>query len=450
MSGIAGVAQAGQTELVNKMLDKMSHRGRDWRETRESQGTTYGMTGSKIQDADRAELISHDLVCDRVGAGHYVQAQVHPGYFVLTRDTLGVRPLYYGWTTDGMFCFASEMKGLLAATRDIHEMPNGHSFDGRESGKHTEIVVQIPHEAASEAFAVGLRSRLEKAVQNCIGDGNVGAWLSGGLDSSALAALARPHTNRFHTFAAGLPGAPDLEFARLAAEFIQSDHHECIVQPDEIFAILPEAIYALESFDALLVRSSVMNYIAAKAASDFVPAVFSGEGGDELFAGYEYLKSLNPADLASELVDITNRLHNTALQRVDRCSSAFGAIAYVAFLDPDVVEYALKIPTSLKLRSGVEKWILREALKDALPDAILMRPKAKFWEGAGVDDLLAQHAGQKISHADFERERRLPNGLCLTTKEELFYYRIFREQFGDFDDLSWMGRTKGAPVAGYS
>ncbi|HLO29863.1 MAG TPA: asparagine synthase-related protein [Anaerolineales bacterium] len=447
MSGIAGVARAGQTGLVNQMLDKMLHRGRDWRETLESQGTTFGVIGSKAQNSDRAELRSRNLVRDRVSQAHFAQAQVCPGTFILTRDALGVRPLYYGWTSEGTFCFASEMKGLLVATRDIHEMPHGQSFDGKQANKHTEIIVQLPGEGAPESFAVELRSRLEKAVQKRVGDGNVGVWLSGGLDSSTMAALARPNVDRLHTFAAGMPGAPDLQFAQIVAEFIDSDHHECIVQQDEIFSTLPDTIYALGSFDALLVRSSVMNYLVAKAASQFVPAVFSGEGGDELFAGYEYLKTLDPADLSSELVDITNRLHNTALQRVDRCSSAFGIVAHVGFLDPDVVEYALKIPASLKLRNGVEKWVLREAMKGSLPDAVLQRPKAKFWEGAGVKDFLAQYAEQRISNVEFKRERELPNGSRLNTKEELYYYRIFREHFGEFDDLSWMGRTKGSPVA---
>jgi asparagine synthase (glutamine-hydrolysing) len=447
MSGIAGVARAGQTELVDQMLDKMSHRGRDWREVRESQGTTFGVTGSRVQRADRAELKSNGLVLDRAGQGHFAQAQVRPGGFVLKRGALGVRPLYYGRTGEGVFCFASEVKGLLVAVHDIHELPNGHSFDGEQMNRYIEIAVQTPEAGTPKSFAAGLRARLERAVQRRIADGEVGAWLSGGLDSSVMAALARPHVNRLHTFAAGLPGAPDLEFARAVAEFIHADHHECVVGPQEIFATLPDAIYALESFDALLVRSTVMNYLVAQAASEFVPAVFSGEGGDELFAGYAYLKTLDPADLPAELVDITNRLHNTALQRVDRCSSAFGTVAHVGFLDPDVVEYALRIPADLKLRNGVEKWILREAMQGCLPDPVLNRPKAKFWEGAGVEDFLAQHADQKIGDADFERERNLPNGLCLNTKEELFYYRIFREHFGEFDDLSWMGRTKGSPVA---
>ncbi len=397
MSGIAGIAHPSQTELVNRMLDQIAHRGHAWRDVRESEGTTLGALGLKIQESERVDLELNGIARDRASQGHFAQAQVQAGSFTLRRDTLGVRPLYYGWTPDGAFCFASEVKGLLPATRDIHEMLPGHTFDGRQLIKDAEIAVQSPMEGTPESIAAGLRERLEKSIQARIGNGDVGSWLSGGIDSSVMAALARPHVNKLHTFAAGLPGAPDLEFARLAADFIQSDHHERIIQTDEIFSALPDVIRALESFDALLVRSTVMNYLVAKTASDYVSAVFSGEGGDELFAGYDYLKTLNPTDLPSELVDITNRLHNTALQRVDRSSSAFGTVAHVGFLDPGVVEYALKIPAGLKLRNGVEKWILREAVKDLLPESVVQRPKAKFWQGAGVEDFLARYADQKIS-----------------------------------------------------
>ncbi len=294
-------------------------------------------------------------------------------------------------------------------------------------------------------MATELRELLEASVEKRVGDAQVGSWLSGGLDSSAMAALARPHMDTLHTFAAGVSGAPDIEHAREVAAFIGSDHHEVIVTLDDMLAALPKVIYHLESFDALLVRSSITNYLVAKLASEYVDEVFTGEGGDELFAGYEYIKSLDPVLLPDELIDIANRLHNTALQRVDRSASAHGTVAHVGILDPDVVDYALRIPVDFKLKDGVEKWIFRRAMDGALPERVLNRKKAKFWEGAGVSELLAGYADEHITDEEFARERTLPNSWTVNTKEELMYYRIFREHFGELEDLSWMGRTKGAP-----
>jgi asparagine synthase (glutamine-hydrolysing) len=122
-------------------------------------------------------------------------------------------------------------------------------------------------------------------------------------------------------------------------------------------------------------------------------------------------------------------------------------VAHVPFLSPDVVDYAFRIPVEYKLRDGVEKWILRQAASGLLPQEVVDRTKAKFWEGAGVGDLLAAHAEEQVSDPDFEAGRVLANGWRLRTKEELMYYRIFRQHFGDLENLDWMGRTKGAPEA---
>jgi asparagine synthase (glutamine-hydrolysing) len=443
MSGIAGIAQPGKQNDVKRMLDKIAHRGAETKIV-ETDRFTLGVTQAHAQPAAIEQLQQMHVAGDQAGEGHFALAGGDD--LVLKRDPLGVAPLYFGQTKDGVLCFASEVKGLLAQTRDIHELPPGHTFDGQQLEAYFQLENQPALEEPPESIARELRRRLEKAVEKNAGRGNVGAWLSGGLDSSSLAALARPHCQPFHTFTAGLAGAPDIEHAQYVAQFIHSVHHVMYVELDGLLAVLPEVIYYLESFDAWLVRSSIMNYLVAKVASDYVPAVFSGEGGDELFAGYEYLKTLDPAKLPEELIDITSRLHNTALQRVDRSASAHGTVAYTALLNPEVVDYALRIPVEYKLRAGVEKWILRQALAGALPTSVLERTKAKFWEGAGVEDLLARHAEEKVSDFDFELERRLPNGWILNSKEELLYYRIFREHFGTLGNLSWMGRTKGASV----
>lgn len=442
MSGIAGIAQAGKKADVKRMLDKLSHRGHS-QEIIDTTSMTIGVTYSEYQSSVSAYFQETQVARDGAGAGHFTFAKDNE--MLLHRDALGVTPLYYGQTKEGWLCFASEVKSLLEATRDVHELPPGHTFDGQQPRRYFHLEKLPPLEDTPEKVALELRHRLETSVQKRAGTGNVGAWLSGGLDSSALAALACSYAQPFHTFTAGMPGASDVLHAQIVADYIHSEHHVKTVQLQDLLGALPQVIYALESFDAWLVRSSIMNYLVAQLASQYVPAVFSGEGGDELFAGYEYLKSLDPALLSDELIDITTRLHNTALQRVDRCASAHGTVAHVALLDLDVVDYTLRIPAAYKLRGGVEKWIFRQAVADILPPSIVNRPKAKFWQGAGVEDLLAQYAEQKISDSDFNRERTLHNGWKLNNKEELMYYRIFCEHFGLFDDLSWMGRTKGTP-----
>jgi asparagine synthase (glutamine-hydrolysing) len=444
VTAIAGFFAPGKINLVKRMLKTINYRGPIGQDVIQTKKATLGVAWTAPQAIAANILRQSHIARDDAGDGHFAMAR--GSNLVLQRDPLGVAPLYYGWTKERSLCFASEVKGLLEVTRDVHELLPGHTFNGQRQEAYFQLSKLPVLEDLPDNIAKELRRRLEAAVEKRTSLDSAGAWLSGGLDSSVLAALARRHFQLFHTFTAGLPGAPDVEYAQLVAKFIHSEHHVITVQVEDLLAILPEVIYHLESFDAWLVRSSIINYVVAKIAADYAPIVFSGEGGDELFAGYEYLKSLDPTRLPDELIDITVRLHNTALQRVDRCASAHGTVAHVVFLDPEIVDYALRIPVEYKLRGGVEKWILRQAMAGALPDSVLNRSKAKFWQGAGVEDVLAQHAEEKISDVDFAQERYLPNGWKLNTKEELLYFRVFREHFGVFDNLSWMGRTKGVPV----
>jgi asparagine synthase (glutamine-hydrolysing) len=444
------------------MLERITHRGDAGTKIVESDGATLGAVWPEVQaapasvvlqgcaawDGDRP-LLPESATLAQEREPFALAAATSDGVF-LARDSLGVRPLYIGWTDDGALCFASEVKALLEITRAVREFPPGSWYDERvgfRSFSKDEPPSTLDHDA--DEIASNLRLRLEQAVCRRIDGDVMGSWLSGGLDSSAMVALARPHVRELHTFSAGLPGAPDLACAQQVADFLDTTHHQIVVTLDELLAVLPQVIYHLESFDALLVRSAVTNYLVGKRAAEYVGSVFSGEGADELFGGYAYLRELAPDQLQDELVDITGRLSNTALQRVDRSASAHGLVAHVAFLDPDVSEYAQRIPADLKLhREGgvIEKWILRQALTDALPEEIVWRRKAKFWQGAGVGDVLAQHADEHIADGEFLRHRTLPNGWTLNTKEELMYYRVFEEHFGVLGDLEWMGRTKGAPI----
>ena len=447
MSGIAGIAARGRHGLVEQMLQKQSHRGPAGRALLERHGVTLGVNWTRSQARAAAHLEQRGTAADESSNSRFARATVRDGRLTLERDRLGVAPLYFGTTDDGHLCFASEVKALLGVTAWVREFPPGHRcVDGRCDPRQA-LVPLTPLAEPPHTLARRLRGRLQLSVRRRVSGDAIGSWLSGGLDSSTLAALARPLVNHLHTIAVGLPGAPDLEYARAVADHLGTDHHEIAVTRDDLLRVLDEVIYYLESFDALLVRSSMVNYLASRGAAEYVETVLSGEAGDELFAGYDYLRGVSPRDLPGELIDITGRLHNTALQRVDRSAAAHGLVALVPFADPDVVDLALRIPVEYKLKDGVEKWILRRAMDGALPESVLGRKKAKFWQGAGVEDLLASHAEETISDHDLRQERRLENGWSLSSKEELLYFRVFRQHFSDLGDLSWMGRTKGPPVA---
>jgi len=442
MAGIAGILQQGRKDLVVGMLETISHRGGYGKAVFEHENATIGMVWAEHEEDSVLSDQRKNIYRDGPGFGQKIEITHSEGDWQISRDALGVAPLYYSYTKNGQLCFASEVKALLLISSSVFECPPGSVMTDSMKTPFFRIEKKPPFVNDPGKLAAELRNHLTLAVSRRITSDTIGSWLSGGLDSSAIAALARPMAKEFHTFSGGLRNAPDLAFAKEMANHIGSNHHEVIVNPKEMLQVLPQVIHHLESFDALLVRSSIINYLVADLASGFVGEVFSGEGGDEFFAGYQYLKAIPGKDLDDELIEITAKLHNTAFQRVDRCSSAHGLTAHVVFADPQLVDFALRVPYGLKLKDGIEKWVLRKSMEGLLPENIQWRPKAKFWEGAGVEELLSDFASKKITDADFKAERNLNNGLTLRTKEELYYYRIFKGHFGEFDNLEWMGRTK--------
>jgi asparagine synthase (glutamine-hydrolysing) len=448
MAGIAGVDQLGKEYTVKKMLSKISHRGNGGWHVQEVENATFGLVYTGLQKDSLFRLKRKNEALDGNNPGHQALVKAKEGGLVLKRDPLGVAPLYYGEDDEGSLYFASEVKALVDFCSDIQIVPPGCKYDGEQLTSYFKLKEKLPLDDAPDIIADDLKRLIVNSIERRVEQKNiVGCWLSGGLDSSALAALCRPRVKNLYTFVAGLEGSPDLENAKEVARFIDSEHHELVVSFADLVLALPDVIFHLESFDALLVRSSLVNYLVAKRTSEYVDSVLSGEGGDELFAGYHYLKCLAPEELQDELIDITQRLHNTALQRVDRNASAYGVVAHVCYLDPEIVDYALRIPMEYKLLDNrVEKWILRKALADELPKKVLDRKKVKFWEGAGVGEYMLDYADITITDEDFRRERILRNGWKLNSKEELLYYRIFKEYFGEQEDYSWMGRTKSVPV----
>jgi asparagine synthase (glutamine-hydrolysing) len=454
MAGIAGLTRENAQAEVETMLNRISHRGCGRRKIIIAEGTTMGVCWNNSPFLPFSETDELNFVRDIAGTGHYATATAKNGAFIFSRDELGVAPLYTGFGTDGLTGFASEVKALIPEMTGIEEVTPGYNTGlSPDTLRQSDESIEKPppdtpddevtmlSAPSPDMLAAQLRRLLDDAVSLSIRTEDTGSWLSGGLDSAAITALASQYIGGISTFTAGLEGAPDLEYASQVARLLGTEHHEIIVTVNDLVEILPDVIWHLESFDQLLVRSSLLNFLAAREASGHVSDIFSGEGADELFAGYSYLSAMPGELLHDELVRLTGKLHNTALQRVDRCASAYGMTPRLVFTQPGVKDFALSVPPEYKIFRGEAKWILRKALEGILPPEITWRPKAKFWEGGGVNEQLSEIADNNISDSDFVRERTLPNGWNLTGKEELLYYRIFRELFGDQISLSWMGRT---------
>jgi asparagine synthase (glutamine-hydrolysing) len=355
------------------------------------------------------------------------------GHLFAARDPLGIKPLYWG-KVDGRLAFASEIKALAGIAEEIEEFPAGHCYDSRKGLRRTYSVPQPRDTGASEAETLtDLRTTMEKAVVKRLrSDVPLGCFLSGGLDSSIIAAVARQHLDELHTFAVGLEGSSDLAAARKVARHLDTIHHEYVIEPSEVVEVLPEVLHHLESYDRDLVRSAVPTYFVARLAAQDMKVVLTGEGADELFAGYSYYADYDdPALLQRELRRSLMAMHNVNLQRVDRMTMAHSLEARVPFLDKTMLDLAMRIPAEWKQRPEKgcdgEKWILRKAFEDMLPEEIVWRGKLQFDEGSGFSDYLADYA---------EREHaagRIEESPHARSPEEALYRGLLGRTFDDPD-----------------
>jgi asparagine synthase (glutamine-hydrolysing) len=402
--------------------------------------------GHAFSSASDSETILHvfeerGLATPRVLDGMFAFAISSNNRLILARDRIGIKPLYYAKHSRRdaaeLLFFASELKALTPLTEDIKEFPPGTLYDS-ESGFHTyyQVPNQSPMALDLAVHIRRVRETIEAAVKKrLLSDVPLGAFLSGGLDSSIIAAVAKKYMPELHTFSVGIEGSRDLAAARHVARHIGSTHHEYVYTAAEVIEKLPEIIYHLESFDQDLVRSAIPTWFCARMASDWVKVILTGEGADELFAGYTYHKGITDHEaLHRELRRSVTRLHNINLQRVDRMTMRHAIEARVPFLDTDEIAMAQTVPSEYKLYTGdngrrIEKWILRKAFEDLLPPEVLWRNKEQFDEGSGMVDLLpgvlertAAGIDTKEYTARFATDR-------LRSNEECFYHRLLLEQF---------------------
>ncbi len=368
--------------------------------------------------------------------GMFAFAICDDDHLFLARDPIGIKPLYYGRGFDSngapVTAFASEMKSLADWIDELYEFPPGNYFDSRVGFvPYYQVPSSSPVERTVEEHVAVVRRGLEEAVSShLMSDVPVGAFLSGGLDSSVVAAIARHHVSELHTFSVGLPGSRDIEAARRVADHIGSIHHEYLMNPAEVVEKLPEIVHALESFDQDLVRSAIPTYFCSRLAADYVKVILTGEGADELFAGYEYHKDLtDPSALHRELCRSVSTLHNINLQRVDRLTMVHSLEGRVPFLDTDFIAVALSVPPELKIApmSGgrqIEKWVLRQACEDLLPADIVWRTKEQFDEGSGTIEILDGALEPLLRNGDLKAYRRSLQEPVRSSEEALYHQML--------------------------
>lgn len=365
--------------------------------------------------------------------GMYAFAIVDGDRLILARDPLGIKPLYWA-ENDGLISFASEIKALAPFCSNVREFSPGGVFVSDVGVRiFRDIPFVEPIERPVDEWISAVRSTLEDSVvSHCMSDVGLGAFLSGGLDSSVITALAIRHLGSLHTFSVGVEGSSDLAAARIVADYLGTTHHEYLITAEEVMACLPEIIHSLESFDQDLVRSAVPCYFTSRLAAKHTKVILTGEGADELFAGYTYHRSIaDPNDLHEELRRTITTLHDINLQRADRLTMLHSIEGRVPFLDLKMVDLAQQIPVSLKLRPAsendqllIEKWVLRKAFEDLLPPSIVWRRKEQFDEGSGTADLLPRLLASAMSEEEAAAYRLEFPGVVLRSAEECFYHRI--------------------------
>jgi len=433
----------------------------------------HGIDAPKYLDG-MFSWVLHDKAQDRVLAA---------------RDPIGITTFYIGRSseTPGAVYFASELKCLHPVCDDIQSFPPGHVYDSK-TDKITQYYTPkwlvepstvpqnpIDYKLLRETFERSVRKRLMAEVP-------YGVLLSGGLDSSLVAAIAQRETLRvqelhhaahakgangksngtndgseevgindddhltalpvlaeLNSFSIGLPDAPDSKAAKEVAKFLGTKHHSMTFTIQEGLDALSDVIFHLETYDVTTIRASTpMFLLSRKIKAMGVKMVLSGEGSDEIFGGYLYFHNApDKQAFHEECVRRVKNLHLADCLRANKSTSAWGVEARVPFLDKQFLDVAMNIDPAEKLITDkrIEKYILREAFNTPedpyLPDNILWRQKEQFSDGVGYGwiDALKDTAEKMVTDEQMKNPKKEWGSDVPDTKEAYWYRCMFDEHF---------------------
>jgi asparagine synthase (glutamine-hydrolysing) len=373
--------------------------------------------------------------------------------YIIARDHMGIIPLYMGWDKQNIFYVSSELKSLEGICNRIELFPPGHyldSIDGELTKWYAPKWTSFDRVKDSKTIIKQIHDSLSAAVKRqLMSDVPYGVLLSGGLDSSVTSALAKKFASKriesndqqdawwpqLHSFSVGLDGAPDLKAAKIVADHIGTVHHEINFTVQEGVDAIRDVIYHLETYDVTTVRASTPMYLMARAIKSLgIKMVLSGEGADELFGGYLYFhKAPNAKEFHEETVRKLDKLHQYDCLRANKSLAAWGIEGRVPFLDKEFIDIAMGInPEDKMIKNGrIEKWVLREAFKDYLPESVLWRQKEQFSDGVGYSwiDSLKELVSEEVSDFDLKNASKIFPVNPPQNKEEFYYRIIFKDHF---------------------
>lgn len=483
MTGLAGAFGAEDKGLVKKMLARLEHRGHAQPEVRTFDALVLGARGVKAGRSfaeregvhvacdsylfNRQELA--ERFCRRGGPapsdpelllsmyleigvdafamldGAFVATISDNGRLVLARDRYGLKPLYITRGKE-VGSFSSEMKSQIIPGDRFAPFPPGKVY---LHGRGYKSIRTESSRTRPLKVGGGGRSQLRRLVIDataaCLGrEGGFNILLSGGIDSSVVAAAASVVTDRLDTVCVGVDGGVDLDMASKVADRLGTNHKERRYDIDEMLEVLGDVVYAAESFDYPLIRSCIPNYIAAREFKRRSRVTLCGEGGDEIFAGYDYMRDIKTDEgLRLERISLLETGHLTGFQRVDRMTASAGLDGRMPLMSGRVIEFGLALPRDALIgpRQADSKLALRRAFESYLPREVLERRKQRFSDGAGSITALASIADEVISQSEFEREKRKAPRGRIRTKEELLYYRAFKNHFDSSSAVAAVGFT---------
>lgn len=413
---------------------------------------------------------------------------------IVGRDPYGVRPLYYFNENDSIG-FSSELKvlyDLVEQKNNIHNFTPGNYmiiYNNSQLSYHYTKYTNFPcinkyynYTESSELY-IDIINHIKSAVnKRVVGttERPIGCLLSGGLDSSLIAALVNDEykksfpNNKLDTFSIGLYGSEDLKYASIVSKHLNTNHHEIIVSEDDFFNAIPEVIKNIESYDTTTVRASVGNYLLGKYIKENTDCkvIFNGDGADELMGGYLYMKKApNKYEFDRESRRLLQDIYMFDVLRSDKSISSHGLEPRTPFLDRQWVEFYLSIDRKIRYESTLhicEKYLIRKSfdtiMPDLLPKEILWRTKEAFSDGVSslnrswyiiiqekIDNLInnESHKDLKVQlkeTVELYKNMRYPINKP-TTVEQIYYRTIYNLYYLNTDHLInyfWMPKYVNA------